>query len=215
MNDLPDDVKALLKRGDPAHDVTPRTVARVAARLEDEAAVSRPSLRPLALGLALLASAALGSAGTVALSRVVPGLLGPAPAPLPPRSPVVADPVTREAALLEQALEALNRHDTAKALSVLDERARQFPAGVLESEARVLRVRVLLERDDPGLALAALERLPDADLTPALRLSWARLLASRGSCEQAIAVTSKLEATQPEVVQAALGVCAPVKGQTP
>lgn len=214
MKELPEPLRALLKQGDPAHDVTPKLVARVSERLETDAALSRPSLRPLALGLALLASAALGAAGTVGVSRLVPGLLTPKPAPsVPTPKAATPDPLAREAALLEGALEALNRHDTNAALTRLDERARLFPNGSLETEARVLRVRVLLERGDDGV-LGLLESLPAADVTPALRLSWARRLVERGDCAAAVQVTTLLDASHSALVKTVLAPCE-VQGPTP
>lgn len=210
MTELSDEMKALLKRGDPGRSVGPQLVTRVARRLEG-AAVTPPRrvVGPLVLGLALLGGVALGSAGTVALTRVVPALR-PQVAPPPPST---SDALPREAAQLERVVTALNVGDATRALALLEEHARLFPQGALAVEARVLSARAWLQAKDSSRALEALQQLPESDVTPTLRVAWVQLLVERGRCDEARAIVAPLEVTQPALVPQALGAC--VKGSSP
>ncbi|MDX2015014.1 MAG: hypothetical protein SFW67_32770 [Myxococcaceae bacterium] len=211
MNELPDDVKALLQRGDPARDVSPQLVARVSERLDTRVAV-QGRWQGAVLVAALVASVAMGAAGTVVVARWVPGVLAPAPRATPPASTPRRNPdeaVTQEARLLQAAFEALARGAPDEALAKLDERDRAFPAGALAAEARVARVRVLLARGDDDAALDRLAALPEADVTAALRSAWVQVLVKRARCEDARQVARALDGA---AAAAALGPCA-VKGE--
>lgn len=214
MNELPADLKSLLKRGDPAKEVTAQTVARVAHRLSRAPTSSQPGLRPIALAFALLASAALGAAGTIVVVRLAPSVLSPARTSPAAKPPGDRTGLSSEAELLQGALEALNRHQTDRALALLDERDRTIGLGVLQAEANVVRVRVLLERREGDEALRLLEQLPDNDVTPALRVSWAGLLVERGACAAAGAVLAPVVEAHPDWAQAALAPCG-VQGLPP
>ncbi|MCU0695721.1 MAG: hypothetical protein MUC96_04220 [Myxococcaceae bacterium] len=210
MNELPDDVKALLQRGDPARGVSPQLVARVSERLETRVAM-QGRWQGAVLVAALAASVALGAAGTVVVSRWAPGVLAPSPRPAPPASTPrrsTEDAVTKEAALVQAALEALARGASDEALAKLDERDRTFPAGPLAAEARVARVRVLLARGEADAALERLAALPPSDVTPALRSTWVQVLVKRERCEAAREVARALDSA---AASSALGPCA-VKG---
>lgn len=203
MNELPAELKALLKTGDPARNVSPQLVSRVARKLEHSAAAPRRPVGALVLGLALLGGVALGSVGTVALTRAVPSLR-PAAAS---RSSSPSEPVSREAAQLERVVTALNRGDAPRALALLEAHQREFPDGPLAIEARVLRARALLQANDVPRALQALQQLPEGDVTPALRVAWVQLLVEDGRCDTARAVAAPLETTQPGLVAQALARC--------
>lgn len=203
MKELPAELKALLKTGDPARSVSPQLVSRVARKLEHGAAAPRRPVGALVLGLALLGGAALGSVGTVALTRAVPSLRPGAA----PRSSSPSEPVSREAAQLERVVTALNRGDASRALVLLEAHQRAFPDGPLAIEARVLRARALLQANDAPRALEALQQLPDGDVTPALRVAWVQLLVEGGRCDTARVVAAPLETTQPELAAQALSRC--------
>jgi len=94
-------------------------------------------------------------------------------APEGEKSPPVSSPVRvapssggsgalgRESELLARALAKLRRdRDAGAALVLLDEHAREFPAGALRQEADVARFDALLALGRDGEALALLERLP-------------------------------------------------------
>jgi hypothetical protein len=209
VNELPDDVKDLLRRGDPGQGVSRQMVARVSERLDTRSALGA-RWQGATLVVAMLGSAALGAMGTVVVANLAPGLVAPAPvvspkpnAPVQPRSGT--DAVSREAALVQRALEALARGETDLALEQLDTRDREFPSGVLSAESRVARVRVLLARGEDDAALERLSALPASDVTPTLRAEWVERLSSRDDCEGARKVAVGLEASE---ARAALGACA-------
>lgn len=211
MNQLPDDVKALLERGDPAHEVDARIAARVAGRLSE--ARPRASWRPVVLVIVGLAGAALGSGLTFAVTKWMR-----APAPIPVVVPSVPmaparDPLTEEAALLQSALEALQQGDASAALRHLDERDAAFPHGVLVTEAGVARIRALVARGDAASALMLLERLPAHDVTPGLRVLWLRTLVSERQCDRARDVAALIPPESSELVKSLLDAC--VKGTGP
>jgi TolA-binding protein len=76
----------------------------------------------------------------------------------PVRSASPDDRLSQEVVALERAHQALASHDPDAALRRLDEYRAQFPAGVLSSDATVLRVEALLAKGD----LAGARRLADA-----------------------------------------------------
>ncbi|HET6280887.1 MAG TPA: hypothetical protein VFH73_07975 [Polyangia bacterium] len=78
----------------------------------------------------------------------------------PSRSHVADDPapLATEAQLLARALSRLRQaHDPAGALALLDQHARAFPHGVLESEALSARLEAVIEMDDRTSALRLLD----------------------------------------------------------
>src|SRR5690606_25202013 len=112
-----------------------------------------------------------------------------------------------EAALVQASLEALQRAEPALALAKLDERERRFPGGLLASEAAVARIRALLLARRDGEALERFAALDEADLTEALRLTWADLLVKRGRCAEALAVLAPVE--DAPVARSLKGSCGP------
>jgi tetratricopeptide (TPR) repeat protein len=89
----------------------------------------------------------------------------PTPAATTPASAAFPDAPSgslgRESELLARALAKLRRdHDARAALALLDEHARDFPAGSLRLEADVARVDALLALGQRAEALGMLERLP-------------------------------------------------------
>ena len=82
------------------------------------------------------------------------------PAPAAP-STASSGALGRESELLARALATLRRdRDAGAALALLDEHAREFPAGALRLEADVARLDALLALGRNAEALALLERLP-------------------------------------------------------
>ncbi|HEX7508183.1 MAG TPA: hypothetical protein VF550_15510 [Polyangia bacterium] len=74
--------------------------------------------------------------------------------------PVVPSPIAVEQALLGQAMRRLrDGHDARSALAVLEQRADQFPQGVFDSEATMLRVEALLTLGRRDEALSVLDRV--------------------------------------------------------
>ncbi len=68
----------------------------------------------------------------------------------------VAEPVSTlmlELTLLDQARAALRAGQSSRALDALAEHARQFPQGVLATEAEAMRIEALLERGDRSRAI--------------------------------------------------------------
>jgi tetratricopeptide (TPR) repeat protein len=84
--------------------------------------------------------------------------------------------------------ELRSRGDASAALRALDDYDRQFPAGGLQSEARVARAEALLALDRRRDALPLLEGLEQAGFAPTrdLRVARGELLAEAGQCERAI-----------------------------
>lgn len=72
-----------------------------------------------------------------------------APAAAPELKPSLAD----EVAVLDSAREALDSSDPARALQVLEKHDKQFAAGVLSLEAKLLRIEVTLARGDRAGAI--------------------------------------------------------------
>ncbi|MBK7861150.1 MAG: hypothetical protein IPJ65_21570 [Archangiaceae bacterium] len=201
-------MEALFAAGDPARRVSEFLPARVAARLTSERRRSGAWLgfgRAATLALTLVSSVGLGSAA-VWVSNEVRKAVAPAPLPevvpaaaVKPRparheAPVpAADPLSEEAALLQSALEALQRADADAALSTLDTRARRFPDGLLAAEASVARLKALLLARRDAEALQGFAALPQVDLTLPLRLTWADLLVRHGRCSEALAVLAPVD----------------------
>ena len=93
-----------------------------------------------------------------------------APRPHPPSED--AAPAT-EAQLVARALSRLRQaNDPAGALVLLDQYARAFPRGILESEALSARLEAVIQMNDRKTAL----RLLDGRSTFAGRLGWQQLL---------------------------------------
>ena len=93
-----------------------------------------------------------------------------------------------EARILARAFHALRtEHDAAAALRDLDEHARRFPGGALDTEARLARVEALIALGRSSEALALLERWPGNGAAPtrAVRLARGELLADDGRCLEA------------------------------
>jgi tetratricopeptide (TPR) repeat protein len=144
-----------------------------------------------------------GSASTVDDGAKQPArrLAVPAARPALPTSPVgpppsapekPAEPLakTTEAGLLAQALSQLRqRNDPRAALATLERYSREFPHGVLESEALRTRAEAIIQLDDRKAALALLDgqlALPDA-LGVDLLLTRAELRAAAGRFREALA----------------------------
>jgi tetratricopeptide (TPR) repeat protein len=85
------------------------------------------------------------------------------------------------------------RHDPRAALSTLDRHAREFPKGVLETEAFRTRVEALLQLGDFKAALVALDAAADPDqLGVELLLTRAELRADAGRFRPALADFTEL-----------------------
>jgi hypothetical protein len=110
-----------------------------------------------------------------AAPQPLPPLAAPTPVPAPqatvwrprraalaPARPRAAEkaatPTATEAQLLARALSRLRQaHDPAGAVSLLDEYARAFPHGILETEALSARLEAVIQLDDRGTALRLLD----------------------------------------------------------
>ncbi len=114
----------------------------------------------------------------------------------------------RESELLARALAKLRReHDARGALALLDEHARDFPAGSLRLEADVARVDALLALGRSAEALGMLERLPIDRLGRGaeLRVLRGELHAQRDPASAITDFTRALEADlAPELAERAL-----------
>ena len=114
------------------------------------------------------------------------------PAPPPPSapSPAAAPPAAAsEAALVAEALVQLRqRNDARAALAILDRHAREFPHGVLETEARRTRIEAVLQLGDTKTALALLDGKPSSSeaLGADLTLTRAELRAAAGRFREAL-----------------------------
>lgn len=101
------------------------------------------------------------------------------------------DAVLKESELLGKAMARLRQaHDPSGALTLLDSYHGQFPHGVLQPEADLLRVTALLNLGKRRDALAVLDPRPLADDTPRgmeLRVMRGELRAEAGRCPAAIA----------------------------
>ncbi len=101
------------------------------------------------------------------------------------------DAVLRESELLGKAMARLRQaHDPSGALTLLDAYHGQFPQGVLQPEADLLRVTALLNLGKRRDALAVLDPRPLLDDTPRgmeLRVMRGELRAEAGRCPAAIA----------------------------
>lgn len=98
----------------------------------------------------------------MAAKATAPGLPGP-PANVP--APVPASAIAVEQALLGQAMKTLrDGRDARGALALLGQYTARFPAGVLTSEATMLRVEALLALARLDEALAVLDWMPLASL---------------------------------------------------
>ena len=116
----------------------------------------------------------------LALEAPPPPADGPAPAP-----PMKAT----EARLVAEALSELRQgNDPRAALSTLDRYAREFPHGVLETEALRTRVEAVIRLDDRKTALALLEGKPALSdgLGADLLLTRAELRAAAGRFREAL-----------------------------
>ena len=93
-----------------------------------------------------------------------PGTVPPSPSPTPAPTPDVPSPpddaLTQEAKLLGRAQAAMRDGDATRALAVLDEHARRFPAGTMQLERDALKVIVGCELD-PSHAASARTVLAD------------------------------------------------------
>ena len=90
-----------------------------------------------------------------------------------------------EAELLAQAVGALRRsHDARAALEILNEHRRQYPAGELSEEARLLRIEALIAAGRRADALIELDA--SARLRSDLALLRAELRAEAGRCREAL-----------------------------
>ena len=203
-------MQALFAAGDPAARLPELLPQRVAARLSARPAgrFGLTSARAAAMAVALVSSAGLGGVAVWVTHelKVAPAPVLPAPVAAKPKAKVAAapaDPLALEAGLVRAALEALQRGDADEALARLDERQRRFPAGALETEAAVARARALLLAHRETEALAAFDALPGAELTPALKLTFADRLVASGRCRRALEVLAGLQATGEEAKVAA------------
>jgi hypothetical protein len=109
------------------------------------------------------------------------------PAEAPPAAP---HPKVTEGALVAEALFDLRQlHDARAALSTLDRYAREFPHGVLETEALRTRVEAVIQLGDLKAALALLDgKAARADaLGDDLALTRAELRAAAGRFREAVA----------------------------
>ncbi|HEY2731957.1 MAG TPA: tetratricopeptide repeat protein [Polyangia bacterium] len=108
------------------------------------------------------------------------------------------DPST-EARLLSRALGRLRHaHDPAGAMELLDQYARAFPHGVLESEALSARLEAVIQLDDRKTALALLDHREAfaGRLGAQLLLTRAELRASAGRYADAVRDFDRLLGTQ-------------------
>jgi tetratricopeptide repeat protein len=114
----------------------------------------------------------------------------PDPTPAPAEAPVPAPPArATEAALVAEALFALRQRDDPRAaLSTLDRYAREFPHGVLETEALRTRIEAVVQLGDLKTALVLLDgKAARADALGAnLTLTRAELRASAGRFREAL-----------------------------
>jgi hypothetical protein len=97
--------------------------------------------------------------------------------------------LARESEAIGRAMTALRRDKAPRrALTMLDDYDRDFPAGTLRTEAMVLRVDALIAAGDEKAALAHLARLSPAALAPLprLRLLRGELRARLGNCAEAL-----------------------------
>jgi hypothetical protein len=113
---------------------------------------------------------------TPAAAESVPVLPPPAAAPightlpahhrLPPREAAVPESIARpvlqdakgELELLQRAQAALRRHDTGKALELVEQHAHDYPQGVFAQEREVLAVQTLLKKQLRPEAIARAEQ---------------------------------------------------------
>jgi hypothetical protein len=194
-------LEALFAAGDPGRRVSELLPQRVAARLD--APRRSPALlwaRHAVVGLTLVSSVGLGAVAVWASNEARKALAPPPaelravkPATVKHAPPAQVDPLTEEAALLQESLEALQRGDADLALVKLEQRARRFPSGLLESEAGVARLKALLLAHRDAEALERFAALPQSDLTLPLRLTWADLLVRHGRCPEALSVLAGVE----------------------
>jgi hypothetical protein len=124
-----------------------------------------------------------------AIEAPAPVVDPPAAAPLPAPPPAAAPPAAAaEAALVAEALRDLRqRNDARAALATLDRHAREYPHGVLETEALRTRIEAVIQLRDFKTALALLDggairrEALGADLT----LTRAELRAAAGRFDDA------------------------------
>ncbi|HEY7374594.1 MAG TPA: hypothetical protein VIF57_20695 [Polyangia bacterium] len=156
----------------PAEPATEKPLAR--------ARVTRPAARP---------SPAVVAAAPVEPFGLEPSVAGaPAPALVEPATARAA--TATEAALIAEALVDLRRrHDARAALARLDRHAREFPHGVLETEALRTRVEAVIQLGDLKTALALLDdkRVTTEALGADLTLTRAELRAAAGRFREALA----------------------------
>lgn len=135
--------------------------------------------------------------------------------PAPPTSPALADAKGGEEAILKesQALGAAmarlrQAHDPAGALALLDSYRQQFPHGLLQPEAELLRITALLGVGKRREALTALDQHPLADDTPRgmeLRVTRGELRAAAGRCAESLAdFTAAIAQVQGELLERGL-----------
>ncbi|HRI53878.1 MAG TPA: hypothetical protein PLW65_27250, partial [Pseudomonadota bacterium] len=107
-----------------------------------------------------------------------------------PDAKVNEEAILKESQALGAAMARLRQaHDPAGALTLLDSYRQQFPHGLLQPEAELLRISALLGVGKRREALAALDQRPLADDTPRgmeLRVTRGELRAEAGRCAEAL-----------------------------
>jgi hypothetical protein len=155
------------------------------------AAATRPSLIASTapkLGAALVPKGAASPPSTTGSERAVPIVPAATAPPAAVESPLAAEsPAAEEARLLEGVFHALRSETNAadRALAMLDEHDRRFPAGLMRAEAALARVEALLALGRRAEALALLDAA--GALPRGSRVARGELRAEAGRCGEAIA----------------------------
>jgi hypothetical protein len=108
---------------------------------------------------AAVATASLGAVPVSSAANVDEALDAPAPATVPQRKQLLADPLAAEVAILSKATTALRAGNASESLSLVEEHQRRFPNGRLAEERRAARVQALCALGKLAAAEAELARL--------------------------------------------------------
>ena len=122
---------------------------------------------------------------------------------------VSEEAILKESQALGAAMARLRQaHDPAGALTLLDSYRQQFPHGLLQPEAELLRINALLGVGKRREALTALDQRPLADDTPRgmeLRVTRGELRAEAGRCAEALTdFTAAIGQVQGELLERGL-----------
>lgn len=152
----------------------------------------------------------LRAATQAAVKRAAVPPAQPAPKPdAQPDAQVNEEAILKESQALGAAMARLRQaHDPAGALTLLDSYRQQFPHGLLQPEAELLRISALLGVGKRREALTALDQRPLADDTPRgmeLRVTRGELRAEARRCPEALAdFTAAIGQVQGELLERGL-----------